>query len=229
MVAPRKPTPINELPIFQGLKAEQVQELIRGGIVVSTKHHEPLFRAGDPASYFLLVLQGAYKLVRSDQQGHESIMCFVSLGDTIAGLVMSRPNAIYPVTCISIGQSMALKIPRETYNQEWLSHPALQQHMNAILYQRMNRMQDERLHQRAPLQTRVAFLLLNLIEKYSSGADRVLPLPITRQEIADSVGSAVESVIRLMSDWTSAGIIRTEDRRIEILQLDELIRLTNDE
>ncbi len=51
----------------------------------------------------------------------------------------------------------------------------------------------------------------------------VLPIPLTRQEIADSLGATVESVIRIMSSWSQQGIIRTMDRKIEILKMSSII------
>lgn len=221
--------PLNELPTFKGLEAGAIQELIQGGVAVSSKHREVLFRAGDPATHFGLVLLGAYKLFRTDVSGHESIMHFASPGDTIGGLVMLRPDGVYPVSCTSIGTSMVLKIPRETWVRAWAPNALLQQRINRMLYQRMSQIQDEKAQQRLPLAVRVAALLVTLLERYSSGSDRVLPIPVTRQEIADSVGSTVESVIRLMSEWNSEGILRTESRQTEIVRLDRLIEISRGE
>lgn len=226
MQPPKKTIPIHQLSVFQDFKPERVEECIRGGLAVTLKHRQVLFRAGDPATSIALVLQGALKLVKSDPHGNESIVHFASPGDTIGALLMTRKDPHYPVTCVSIGSAMVLKIPRETYLQAWAPDAVLQQRINAMLYQRMSHIQDEKLQQRRPLQVRVAALLVGLLEKYSNGADQVLPIPITRQEIADSVGSTVESVIRLMSDWTAQGILRTEDRQIEVLQIDDLIELS---
>jgi CRP-like cAMP-binding protein len=49
---------------------------------------------------------------------------------------------------------------------------------------------------------------------------------VTRQEIADSVGAAAESVIRLLSEWNQAGIIKTDSRHLEIVRLDSLIQMS---
>jgi CRP-like cAMP-binding protein len=229
-VSQAKPVvPIFELPIFKDFSKDQIQDLIRGGIAYTSKHREILFRAGDPATYMSLVLQGAYKLTRIDTNGNESIMYFASPGDAIGALVVPKPNAQFPVTCVSMGASMVLKIPRQTYLESWFSNAPLQQRINGILFQRMSRLHEEKMQQRLPLPIRVSAILVNLLEKYSNGADQIVPVPITRQEIADSAGAAVESVIRLMSEWTSEGLIKTEDRQIEVIQLDRLIAISNGE
>lgn len=221
--------PLNQLPIFRDIDAQVIQTLIQGGVAVSSKHRETLFRAGDPAAYFALVLLGAYKLFRHDLSGNEAIMHFASPGDTIGALVMLKPDGAFPVTCASIGPSMVLKIPRKTYLDSWAPNAVLQQRINRMLYQRMNQIQDEKARTRLPLSVKVASLLVTLLEKYSSGSERILPIPITRQEIADSVGSTVESVIRIMSEWSAEEILHTEERQIEITRLDRLIEISRAE
>jgi CRP-like cAMP-binding protein len=222
----KSPLPIDALPIFQGLSPAEVQELIQGGVAVGTKHREALFRAGDPAEYVALVVLGAYKLVRHDLAGNESVMHFASPGDTIGALVMLHPKGVFPVTCVSIGVSMVLKIPRATYLKSWAGNALLQQRISGLLYSRMNQIQGEKAQQRQHLSVKVAHLLLSLLEKYSEGSEHVLPIPITRQELADSVGATVESVIRLMSDWAAEGILKPESRQIEVLRLDRLVEVS---
>lgn len=226
MTATKPPLPIDALPIFQGMKPAEIQDLIRGGVAASTKHREALFRAGDPAEYVALVVLGAYKLVRHDFSGNEAVMHFASPGDTIGALVMLKPNGAFPVTCVSIGTSMVLKIPRATYLRAWAGNAMLQQRISGLLYQRMNHIQDEKAHQRQHLSVKLAHLILDLLEKYSEGSEHVLPIPVTRQELADSVGATVESVIRLMSEWTAEGILRPDTRQIEVVRLDRLVEIS---
>ena len=52
-----------------------------------------------------------------------------------------------------------------------------------------------------------------------------LPLPITRKEIAEACGASVESVIRVMSDWSKQGFINTQDAHIEILRMDKILEI----
>jgi CRP-like cAMP-binding protein len=85
--------------------------------------------------------------------------------------------------------------------------------------------QDQKILNKSPLQQKVAHLLLELLEKYSAESDGILPIPLTRREIADSLGSTVESVIRIMSDWSRQGIIQTTEHHIEILEPDKVVQI----
>lgn len=72
--------------------------------------------------------------------------------------------------------------------------------------------------------SKIAALLLQLVaDESSADGELEVPLPLTRKEIADSLGVTVESVIRVMSDWTKQGYISTNDHHIKILQPEWLI------
>ena len=78
---------------------------------------------------------------------------------------------------------------------------------------------------KAPLQQKVASLLITLLERNPTGNGLDLPLPLTRKEIADTLGATVESVIRIMSEWSKLGIIQTTDQYIRVVKPEKIIEL----
>src|SRR5690606_23419010 len=146
-------------------------------------------------------------------------------GDVIGALVMSQPGAAYPVTVVAMGASSVLTIPQETYAKSWALNPTVQQFISGMLYNRMNLLHDQKALNRASLRQKIASLLVSLIERYSGEEETILPVPLTRQEIADAVGASVESVIRAMSDWSQRGIIQTSDQYIQVLSMGELLEI----
>lgn len=216
---------MRRFPLFEGVDRGVFDDLLRGGSQKTHKHREVLYHAGDAAESFGIVLSGAYKLIRPTPRGDDLIVYFATPGDVIGALVMAQQGAAYPVTAKAMGISRVCVIPRSTFQKAWTSNAIIQQHLNSFLYSRMSLLQDERALARAPLEQRVAGLLLKLIERSGRDDDRIVPLPLTRQEIADSLGAAVESVIRIMSDWSQRGLIRTTDRQIEILRADQVIEI----
>lgn len=219
---------IASFPLFEGFDRAAIGDLIAGGSARTYKHREVLYHAGDSAESFAVVLSGAFKLVKPTQRGDDIIVYFATPGDVVAALVMGQPGSVYPVTCKAMGPSKILMVPRSTFLRTWLPNAKIQQRLNAFLYTRMSLVQDERALARAPLEQRISGLLLKLLERAGGEDEHVLPIPLTRQEIADSLGAAVESVIRVMSDWSQRGLIRTTDRQIEILRLDQLARIVKE-
>jgi CRP/FNR family transcriptional regulator len=209
---------IKQFSLFRACDKPTLLNLFSGARMQASKHREVLYKTGEPATKFSLVLRGAYKLIRTTPRGDDVIVYFAAPGDAIAALVMAQENALYPVSAIAMGPSLVLEIPRATYVAKWMRHHDIVLQLQGLLYNRMVLLQDEKLLNKSPLDLKIAHLLLQLTEKYSAESDGILPIPLTRREIADSLGASVESVIRIMSDWTQKKIIATSEQHIEVLE-----------
>jgi len=218
---------LNELknfPLFHGLSDELISNLCENGEIKIHQHKDQIFTFGEPAFHFGIVLSGAYKLTRISPVGEESVIHFSSPGDVVAALVMPQPKPHYPVTVKAMGPSRILLIHRDIYVQNWLKNPELIIRIQSLLSTRMSRFQNQKMMQRAPIQSKIAALLLQLIAKNANDDELEVSLPLTRKEIANTLGVAVESVIRTMSDWAKKGYIANTDHSIKILKPDLLIQ-----
>ncbi len=175
---------LRALPLLQNVPRAEALELCERGEIVTSNHRELLFRCGDTATSFGIVLSGAYKLSRPSPGGEDVIVHFSTPGDVIAAFIMAQPNPIYPVSSIAMGPSRFLKIPRDIYLSRWKKNTDLIFRIQSLLSTRMNLLQDQKAMSRTPLPQRVARMLLSLIDKNSDANDLSLPLPLTRREIA---------------------------------------------
>jgi CRP/FNR family transcriptional regulator len=74
-----------------------------------------------------------------------------------------------------------------------------------------------------PVRERVAETLIMIKEKYGLESDGVtLNVVLTREEMANLVGTATESLIRILSDFKKEGFIEVENKRIKIIDFDHL-------
>ncbi len=69
---------------------------------------------------------------------------------------------------------------------------------------------------------RLAEILLHLNESFGINEDGDLNIFLTREELAGLVGTATESVIRLLSDFKKDGLIHLNKRKIKLLDLNKL-------
>jgi CRP-like cAMP-binding protein len=217
---------ILRFPIFQGFTKDKILKLTNDAQIVVTHHRETLFRCGEDASCFGLVLSGAYKLIKPGVGGEDTILHFSTPGDVIGAFIMSQEHPVYPLSAISMGPSRFLKIPKENYKIFWMNDAPLIFRVQNILSSRMSALQNQKAANKFPLQQKVAMLLIELLERQPKNGENVLALPLTRKEIADSLGSSVESVIRIMSEWSKLGFIQTNDQQIKIINLDQIIKLS---
>ncbi len=218
---------LNNSPLFEKLSEVKINTLLMNSRLINLKHRETLFNCGDRTDSFAIVTAGALKLIKSTARGDDIIMYFATVGDPIGALLMNKPTTEYPISVVSMGPSNVLCIPRSTFEKNWATDVDVLQRLNSQLYSRMTNLQDDKLMNKVPLNQKIAKLLINLLLKSNNNNsdETVISVPITRQEIADSLGVTVESVIRTMSDWSQNQIISTFDKKIEILKLDFLLNL----
>ena len=64
---------------------------------------------------------------------------------------------------------------------------------------------------------RLAEVLLLLKDRFDMDENQILKISLTREELANLVGTATESVIRLLSEFKSDKLIELQGRKIKIL------------
>lgn len=213
------------MTLFEGLATNQIEALIEGAEEKALKHREILYCAGDQASSFAILIEGALKLVKPTSVGDDIIVHFATPGDLVAALIMPQKNSVYPVSVVALGPSTVFKIPRRTFVAVWAADQIIMQRINEVLFRRMSEMQEQKAMTKAFLAPKIARQLISLIERLGGEGETILPIPLTRQEIADSLGASVESVIRVMSDWSRNGLIRTTEQHIEIVRMDKIVEI----
>ncbi|MCK4699298.1 MAG: winged helix-turn-helix domain-containing protein, partial [Bacteroidales bacterium] len=77
------------------------------------------------------------------------------------------------------------------------------------------------------VRARLAEILIHLKNEFGLNGDGVLKISLTREEIANIVGTATESVIRLLSEFKNDSLIELNGRQIKILNEQELKRIVN--
>ena len=74
---------------------------------------------------------------------------------------------------------------------------------------------------------RLAEILLLLINDFGIDQEQNLQISLTREELANIVGTATESVIRLLSEFKSDRLVELNGRRIKILNKRGLEKISN--
>jgi CRP-like cAMP-binding protein len=72
---------------------------------------------------------------------------------------------------------------------------------------------------------RLAEVLIHLKDSFGLDENNILQISLTREELANIVGTATESVIRLLSEFKNDKLIELNGRKIKILDLKSLIKI----
>jgi CRP-like cAMP-binding protein len=74
---------------------------------------------------------------------------------------------------------------------------------------------------------RTAQALVELRTRYHNGTDEVFKMAIARDDLANMVGTATESLIRTLSDFRNEGLIEIQASQISLVNLKKLEQMKN--
>jgi CRP-like cAMP-binding protein len=208
---------LKAVPSLAGLDLAILQQLTDGLRFIRVEANETVFRAREAAEFCYIISFGSFKLTRPSPSGKEIVMCFLRPGDFLGAGVMTNAAPQYPLTAVAIEDSGLIQIPRAKYLETWQQIPDLTRQVNVNVMGRLMEFQQDKALSAAPVAYRIANFLLRTLDAQPKHFGDTINLPLTRRDIAERVGTSVETVIRIMSGWSQKGWVVTEDQRITIV------------
>ena len=213
---------LKSLQIFSTLPESDLDKLSNAAEEFTYKNGEYIFYEGDPPEWLCIIREGNVKAVKYLEDGKEIILHVFMPGDIFGELAIldRRP---YPASAQSMGQSRILKLH---YNQcKDLCERVPDIRMKLI--QSMGEKQRGFVTQlEAALTTGVEKRIANTLMKLASIGDSKggtnINLHLTRKDIANMVGTTIETAIRVMSRFQKEGIVESTKDGITILRPDLL-------
>lgn len=213
--------------IFSGFDMDALGGIHAVAVEEHLKKGDSIFWEGDPPSWLLVLKKGKVKLFKQSSTGKETILRIVDAGETFGELALfdGRP---YPNSAKAMESSTIIKIPRPEFLMMVQKFPNVSYEIILELSRRLRESQEviqalavER------VERRIVSLLLKLADRIGKeeGKRTRIPVILTRQDIADMVGSTVETSIRIISRLSKDGMIETKGKTIYITDMDQLRNL----
>jgi len=171
-----------------------------------------LFSEGDAPDFLYVVVTGRVKVFKTTARGSDVILELFGPGDPVGAVAIyeSRP---YPASAIALEPTTCMLVPRQAFFTLLEHHPTLVRgllvgltHRLVELTNRLTELSGGR------IEARLARFFLKLAgdigQKRPDGV--FIALALSRQEIADMIGTTIETTIRIMSRWGKQDIVRTE-------------------
>ncbi len=204
---------------FNRLNFEKSCSLYKKGTII--------YREGSRLTGFYCVTKGIIKIFKTGIDGKEQIIRFAKKGEIIAyRSLLSQELAC--TTAKVIEESVLCHVPYQTLlfliqNNWQFSH-----HMLQIVCRELREANDyiTDIAQKT-VRERLAEVLLLLKENFDLDNQNTLQISLTREELANMVGTATESVIRLLSEFKQDRLIELQGRKIKFLDITSLRKVAN--
>jgi len=175
-----------------------------------------LFSEGEPADALWAVKEGLVHIIKFGPEGREIVLEVIPPGE-LFGAVAALESRPYPASAVAVEPSQVWYLPASLARDLCQKYPTLR---SAILDQVTGRLREahDRLRSIAleRVEQRLARILLALAEKIGQRRGKVTELNVSRQELADMIGTTVETTIRITSKWQQAGLISSSRHRIAL-------------
>jgi CRP-like cAMP-binding protein len=191
---------------------------------------EVLFEQGDPADSFFFVALGLVKVARAGPSGREVILDLFRPGDAVGALAVFDQR-VYPATATALEPSSVVRVPAREFFALVEKHPEMVRGLLKGMVTRTLELARRIADQTESVEVRAARLFLTLAERAGSpqGNALVLRMDLSRRDLAELIGTTVESTIRLMSRWQRDGTVLTEKGRFVVPDASVLKRIADHE
>ena len=203
---------LRQTTIFRRLSPDDRGRLASVTTVRTFARGARLFSEGDPSDHLLTVINGRVKVFKTTPRGSDVILEIFGPGDPVGAVAVyeSRP---YPASAVALEATTCVLVPRQSFFELLETHPTMIRGLLGGLTLRLVELTN-RLAELSGgrVEARMARFFLKLAADMGQPrADGTfLPLALSRQELADMIGTTIETSIRIMSRWSKDDIVRTE-------------------
>ncbi len=216
---------IRDLPPFAGMSDADMQGLLNQS---ASQHHEKgtmIFRDGEDARAFFLLLDGHIRVVKINADGDQMIARYISAGE-LFGIARAIGRTTYPANAIAAVDCLCLCWPTRVWDEVVAHHPGFATNSYQTVGKRLADTQDRMLELvTAKVEQRVANAIVKLASQTGRKTDEgiLIDMPISRQDISDMTGTTLHTVSRLMSRWEEMGWVKSGRQRIILVEGHKLV------
>jgi DNA-binding response OmpR family regulator len=203
-----------------------IQQMSERYDVESYERKQLLYHESKKPRFLYYLSKGKVKCYKTNEEGKEYIMNLHSAGDFI-GYTALLEDTYYQDSAVILEDAEVIPIPREDFLQMIYSDINIATKFIHIITHNVREKEDRLLNiAYNSLRKRVATALVEIITKFNL-REQLMPIEISREEIAQYVGTATESLIRTLSDFKAEKLIEIKSGHIMVNNIEKLKNLAN--
>lgn len=213
-------------PLFRGLNLEQLQDVSKR-LKISNRQKEKgevLLHQGEPLNDLVIIVKGRAKAETASKDGKHFTVEVLEAPEMVASSILFAEENYMPVTLTAIEPCLLARIPKTLLLALFQDYPEM---LKSLLRDMGNRTvflaRKLRMSLLFTLRQRIAQLLLELGER--AGMENPILLPFSKQGMADILGVARPSLVRVLTEMQEAGLFACERRTLRILNAERLIAI----
>lgn len=208
---------LDKICLPRGLSQQEIENISQVVKARKTLHRgEFIYHEGDGFKGVLAIKSGSAKLVANDQHGNEHILNILLPGELLGFDGLS--SDMHQCSAIALETTSFCVLPAANMDDLFRNVPGLTRELFRHTGEKVNLDKEQLVLSKRPAEERLAFFLLSLAErlKRRGFSPSAFTLSLTRQEIGNHLGLALETVSRLLKRFQQEDLILVKNKLIEI-------------
>lgn len=214
-------------PLFRHLNEDELQNISYNKITETNKRGSIIYHEGNRIKGFYCVQSGIVKIYKTGFDGKEQIIRFAKPDDLIGyrSVVSNEPAC---TTAEIIEESVLCHIPTNILLNLVKTNGNFAVALMKLICKELGEANSYLTDiAQKTVKERLAEILLQLESEFGDDLTGILKISLTREELSNIVGTATESIIRLLSEFKNDGLIQLNGRKIKILDKPGLKYIAN--
>ena len=216
--------------VLRGLGPPARRRLERGRSVRPYRKGQVLHYEGGPVSGIDCIRAGRVKVYRSAPRARDHILLIAEPGDVL-GIESVFAGGNHASTAEMIEDGAVCHVGRDAFLRALEADPPALRAVTELLAKQLLQSEAERVELAGgSVRERIAVTLLQLVRRYGTpqGTGLRIDLSLSREDLAEMVGTAPETAIRQLGELRREGILTTRGRTIVVEDLDRLTHVANE-
>jgi len=218
---------VKHLGRFKDINADCLDTLSDNKTCNIYKKGQLLLHEGSRPMGVYCIKSGKVKVFKLGQQGKEQITAILKEGDLVGYRAMLG-ESLFHVSVEALEDVVACHIPKSDFLAAFENDKSLH---TKIISELSNEVMNLTLIitdlAQKPVRERTAAALVMLRDVYKNGSSENDPVDInlTRESLANIVGTATETLIRILHDFKEEGLIESKGRKLTVKNIKTLERV----
>lgn len=192
------------------------------------KKGQAIYYEGNYPQGLFCIFQGKVKISTIGRKGKEQIVKFKGHGEVLGYRAMLNDEP-YNATATAISDCQICHISKSTFLDTLEKSRHLSLNTIRLLSDDLKESEQKLINlSQKPVKERVAEALLLLKKHFGLEENgRTIEVNLTRREIGEIAGITTETTIRILSELSKEKILKLEDKKISILDIQQLVNIGN--
>jgi CRP-like cAMP-binding protein len=208
------------IPTYGVLTEQQIALINENSHFIKHKKGETLFMQDRPVSHIIFIKKGLIKLFKRIDEKSEIILDILP-SDQFIGLSSIFYENLYPYSASALQEGELIYVNSNVFRDILAENGEYSVQIMTLLSSKVVFFIDRMITlTKKQIPGRIAEMLLHFSKNIYK--NKVITLPLSRQEIADLVQSSKETVSRTLTEFKSDRIIELDERKVTLKSLDLL-------